>query len=55
VQLAESLPAIRDVQGMFNDMVSNLPELQDLVAALGRAAQVDTRVCTSEIRRRWRV
>lgn len=42
VQLAEDLPAIRDVQGMFTDMVRKLPELEDLIDALGRPLRVAT-------------
>ena len=42
VRLAEELPAIRDVQGMFTDMVKKLPELQGLIKALGRPIRVAT-------------
>jgi hypothetical protein len=41
-QLAENLPAISDVQGMFNDMVGKLPELKELVKGLDRPLRIAT-------------
>ena len=41
-QLAENLPAIRDVQDMFHDMVKKLPELRDFIKKLGRPLRVAT-------------
>ena len=41
-QLAEDLPAIRDVQDMFHDMVKKLPELRDFIKKLGRPLRVAT-------------
>ncbi len=41
-QLAENLPAIRDVQDMFTDMVKKLPELGEFITKLGRPLRVAT-------------
>lgn len=41
-QLAENLPAIRDVQDMFTDMVKKLPELGAFIKKLGRPLRVAT-------------